>query len=85
MKYLSYSHLDQSQLAPLALQENQNTNSNVETENAGPDMPPRSLSHISEASKEPWAITQKFSSSHGPKSAVKILCYYVAQPLLIFI
>lgn len=35
------------------------------------DMGLRSLSHISEASKdqESWAITQKFQSSHGPKSS----------------
>jgi hypothetical protein len=33
-------------------------------------MAPRSLSHISEASKDrdSWAITQKFGTSHGPKT-----------------
>ncbi|XP_060556835.1 eukaryotic translation initiation factor 5B-like isoform X2 [Ruditapes philippinarum] len=36
----------------------------------GPEMAPRSLSHISEASKDrdSWAITQKFGTSHGPKT-----------------
>ncbi|XP_052243437.1 uncharacterized protein LOC127853199 isoform X3 [Dreissena polymorpha] len=34
-----------------------------------PDMPPRSLSHISEASnRDTWAITQKYNSNYGPKS-----------------
>ncbi|XP_045196687.2 TBC1 domain family member 5 homolog A-like isoform X3 [Mercenaria mercenaria] len=38
----------------------------------GPEMAPRSLSHISEASRdrEPWAITQKFQTSHGPKTPI---------------
>lgn len=48
----------------------------VTSEPAGPNMPPRSLSHISEASshREPWAITQKYQSSHGPKSAGVSAC-----------
>ena len=44
----------------------------------GPEMAPRSLSHISEASRdrESWAITQKFGTSHGPKTP-KSVCVII--------
>ena len=51
------------------------------------DIPPRSLSHISEASRgeQPWAITQQYQSTHGGRapSRVSFDCLFsnILQPV----